>query len=163
MGKKLEILEVVDGDKGWNSIDGTTQEMGKEEFEEATENLYANRVSMLYPLKEKEFKLTPLAGAKVGEKETDGIKVSSKDHRDINLFFDKKTGLLLKSESKVKDLMNEGKEVAQETYFDDYKEVDGIWTPFKVRIKRAGKDYVVAEMTDVKIVDKLDDKIFEKP
>ena len=30
-------------------------------------------------------------------------------------------------------------------------------------IKRGGKDYVVAETTDVKIVDKLDKKLFEKP
>jgi outer membrane lipoprotein-sorting protein len=161
-GQKVVILQIVDGNKGWTSIGGATEEMSKDALEEATENVYANRVSMLYPLKDKEFKLTPLADAKVGDKEAIGIKVSSKGHRDISLYFDKKTALLIKSESKVKD-MNEAKEVSQETYFDDYKDVDGIQTPFKVTIKRADKNYVTAEMSEVKIVDKLDDKLFEKP
>jgi hypothetical protein len=163
MGNKVVILEIVDGDKGWTSTAGNTEEMNKDALEEATENMHANRVSMLYPLKDKEFKLAPLPETKVGDREAVGIKVTSKGHRDINLYFDKKTSFLIKSETKAKDLMNEGKEVAQETYFDDYKDVDGIQTPFKVTIKRADKDYVVAEMTDVKIVDKLEDKLFEKP
>jgi hypothetical protein len=163
MGQKVVILEIVDGKKGWTSTAGNTEEMNKDALEEATENMYANRVSMLYPLKEKEFTLALLADAKVGDAEAAGIKVSSKGHRDINLYFDKKTSFLIKSESKVKDLMNEGKEVAQETFYDVYKEVDGIQTPFKVAIKREGKDYVVAEMTEVKIVDKVDEKLFAKP
>ena len=34
---------------------------------------------------------------------------------------------------------------------------------YEVTIKRDGKDYVLAEMTEVKIVDKVDDKTFAKP
>jgi hypothetical protein len=163
MGQKVVILEVVDGDKGWTSTAGNVEEMNKEALQEASENLYSNRVSMLYPLKDKEFTLTLLGDAKVGDVEAVGMKVSSKGHRDINLYFDKKTSYLIKATSKAKDLMNEGKEVAQETFYDDYKEADGIQTPFKVTIKRDGKDYVLAEMTEVKIVDKVDDKTFAKP
>jgi hypothetical protein len=162
-GKDLVILAVVNGDKGWSTETGTAEEMKKEALEEAKENMYVNKVGMLYTLKDKEFKIASLGESKVDDKEVVGIKVSSKGHRDISLYFDKKTALLLKSETKVKDLMNEGKEVSQEVYYSDYKEVDGIQQPYKVKMLRGGKDYVTAEMTELKVVDKLEDKLFEKP
>jgi hypothetical protein len=56
-----------------------------------------------------------------------------------------------------------GAEVSQETFFDDYKEVDGVQQPMKLLIKRDSKDYLDAEISEVKLHEKLDDKTFDKP
>jgi hypothetical protein len=167
-GMKLAFIEVFDGTKGWNSMNGKTDEMTKDQLAEMKEGMYAHRLGMLYTLKEKGYKITPLPGdVKVGDKAAVGIKVSSEGHRDVNLMFDKKTHLLLKIETQVKDLndptVKEPKEVTQELFFDDYKDIDGIPQPRKLVILRAGKKFVEAEITDFKMPEKIDAKMFEKP
>jgi hypothetical protein len=162
-GMKITVVNVLNGDKGWSSINGKTEEMSKEAIDEGKEGLYFGHVATLYPLTEKEFKLSPLGESKVGDKEAVGVKVSRKDHRDVNLFFDKKTNMLLKMEHQSKDVMAGGGEFNQETFYDDYKEIAGTKQPHKLVIKRDGKDYVDAEITETKPVEKLDDKVFDKP
>jgi hypothetical protein len=163
MGMKFDVINIVNGDKGWVSLNGKTEELPKEAVEEGKEQLYADWVGRIYPLTDKEYKLSPLGESKVGEKEAVGVKVSRKDHRDINLYFDKKTSLLLKVEHQIKDYMAGGMEFSQESLMEDYKEVDGVQTPMKLLVKRDGKNYLDAEITEVKFLEKLDDKTFDKP
>src|SRR5262245_23081717 len=95
MGQTFKVIHVINGDKGWNRMMDMTKEMDKEELDEHKEELYATRVSYLVDLKDKGFTLAPLGEVKVGKQDAVGIRVSHKGHRDINLFFDKKTHLLL--------------------------------------------------------------------
>ena len=157
------FVMVFNKNKGWRKFGDQTEAMTKEQVAEEKENLYGRTVTQLVALKDKKFKLAPLGETKVGKKDAVGMKVSSKGHRDISLYFDKKTGLLLKSVSNVKD-MGSGKEVEAETYFLDYKKVEGVQRPTKLKIKRDGKKYVdVDEITDFKVEEKLDDSEFAKP
>jgi hypothetical protein len=162
-GMKFTIVNVLNGDKGWSSFNGKTDEMSKEAIAEGKEDLYFGWVSALYPLTEKDFKFSPLGDSKVGDKEAVGVKVSRKDHRDVNLYFDKKTNMLLKTEHQSKDVMGGGAEFNRETYYDDYKDVEGTKQPHKIVINRDGKPYVDAEITEIKPTEKLDDKVFDKP
>ena len=114
-------------------------------------------------MKDKAYTLTPLGEVKVGDRPAVGVKVSSKGHRDVELYFDKDTNLLLKSQTRVKSREQEGKEMDQESLYADYKDVDGAKVPMKVTMNREGKVYVESESTDVKPVDKLDDSTFGKP
>jgi hypothetical protein len=163
-GMKFTFLQVYNGKVGWTKINDATMEMDKDAVEEVKEQTYAGRVEALEPLvKDKGFELSPLGEVKVGDGGAVGVRVSHKGHRDINLFFDKKSGLLLKSERTVKDPMMGGKELAQVTLFSDYKDVDGVKQAMKVAIKRDGKDYVEMEVSDLERKDKLDDSVFAKP
>jgi len=164
-GENFTYIGVFNGDKAWESRNGKTEESTKDGLAESKESMYAHKVAMLYPLLDKGYTLTPIGEVKVGDKPAVGVKVAHKDHRDINLLFDKKTSLLIKIETQVKDLTDKDKpkEVTQESFFDDYKDVDGIPQPHKLTIKRDGKKFVEAEMTEIKIVDKLEDKLFDKP
>src|SRR5262249_4984947 len=54
-------------------------------------------------LRDKAFKLSPLGELKIGDRETVGLKVTRKGWADIDLFFDKKTGLPFKTEIHVKE------------------------------------------------------------
>lgn len=154
---------ILNGDQGWFVSMGNANDMTKEQIAEAKENRYSENTTRLLPLtKGDDYKIDVLPEGKVGVKPAVGVKVSSKGHRDVKLFFDKENGLLVKAEFKVKDDQS-GIEVNQEAVYSDYKDVDGLKFPTKVVIKRDGNQFVEAELSDMKLVDKLDDKTFAKP
>ena len=165
MGQKFSFSQVFVGGKGWelNSFEGKPQDLDKDKIEEAREGLYAHEVATLAPLTGKGFTLSPVGESKIGDRPATGVRVSGKGHRDINLYFDKDKGLLLKMEKTVKDLMAGGKEMQEEIFYSDFKEVEGVQQPMKVVIKRDSKDYVEGETTDLKLAEKLDDSVFAKP
>jgi hypothetical protein len=157
------FIIVLNGDKGWMKEGDNTSEMTKEQLEEQKENHYAGWVASLLPLKDKAFTLAAADEIKVDNRPAVGVKVSRKDHRDVNLYFDKETGLLVKSATRAKDLEAGGKEFTQEVFLSDYKEIEGAKVPMKVAVKRDGKQFVEAENLEVKPSPKLDDKTFAKP
>jgi outer membrane lipoprotein-sorting protein len=161
---KITFMMVFDGKKGWRKINDDTTEMNEDEVAEAKEDQYAGRVDSLLPLiKDKGFELSPLGEAKVDGQAAVGVRVAHKGHRDINLYFDKKTGLLLKSERTIKDQMVGGKERTQETWHSDYKDSAGMQHPMKIVIKRDGEKYIEAESTEFETKDQTDDSVFAKP
>lgn len=161
-GQQIQRTQVVNGDKGWVKLGGVLEEMDKEALAEEKANAHATAVTSLIILKDKEYKLAPLGEAKVRDRPVIGIRVSHKDRRDVSLFFDKENGLLLKSETRVKDVMS-GQEFNQEMLFGDYKEVDGLKHAMKLTINRDGKTFIEAEWIDFKGHESLDEGIFAKP
>src|SRR5437763_162835 len=103
------------------------------------------------------------ADAKVEGKDGVALRVEHKDHRDVSLHFDKKDGLLLKTETRAKNPMAGDKEFTAETLYADYKKVDDVPVAHKVTVKRDGKLFVESESSDVKVAEKLDDSNFDKP
>jgi hypothetical protein len=162
MGNEIMFTSVFNGDKGWIQVMGNTQEMDKDAIAAAKEDLYAGKVTDLTTLKEKGYKLASLAEKKIGDRATVGVSVSHEGHKDIFLFFDKETGMLLASERQARDAMS-GQEYKQETQYTDYKEVDGAKRAFRVNVKRDGEKFFEGEMTEYKTLDKLDDSVFAKP
>jgi hypothetical protein len=99
---------------------------------------------------------------KIDDKPAVSILVSRKGHPDVTLFFDKGSGLLVKSLTQVWDEFTD-KEVAQEVLFLDYKDTDGRKVFNKMQIKRDGKMFIEEEFSDQQSSGKLDPKLFEKP
>jgi hypothetical protein len=162
-GMTFKFMQVVNGDKGWVRLNDETKDMDKDALAEAKEQLYASWVTSLLPLREKGFTLSPLGDSKIGDQDAVGVRVSHKDRRDVSLYFDKKSGLLLKSETRGKDVQGGGNEFSSESFFKDYKDFDGVKRATKLIIKRDGKDFVESEVTDYKTEKKLDDSVFAKP
>jgi hypothetical protein len=163
MGQKVPTVSVLNKGKGWISAAGKTIEMPKDMLEEARQELHGFEVSQLTPLKGKDYKLTPSGESKVGGRPALGLRVTRKGYRDTILYFDKKTHLVVKLETRAKDLMGGGKEVTSETYFEDYKPVKGLQQPHRIVQKRDGKDYITGAATDIKVFEKLNDSVFAKP
>ena len=120
MGQKFTRTQVVNGDKGWVGMAGMVMDISEMELANAKEEMYSDWVSSLIPLSDPAYKLAPLGESKVGSQAVVGVKVSHKGHQDINLYFDKKDGLLAKVERCAKDPM--GAEVDQAAIYSDYKE-----------------------------------------
>jgi hypothetical protein len=153
---------VLNDDKGWFSEGGKTQAMNREQLAQQKETQYASWVTTLLPLKNKAFTLSPLGESKVGERAAVGVNVAHQGHKDIQLFFDKQRGLLLKTVYRYKEARI-GKEMEMVITGTDFKEFGGLKFPTKVAMKRDGKKFVEAEMFDIKPVQKLDASVFGRP
>jgi outer membrane lipoprotein-sorting protein len=164
---KMEIQNffvlVLDGDKGWMTMNGNTEELTGDKLKDQKEERYASWVSSLLPLlKDNDFTLAALPETRVADKPAIGVKVSRKDHRDVKLYFDKGTGMLVKMEHRAKDEQANA-EVDEEVTISDYKDFDGAQMPTKIVMKRDGKLFVEAEVQDLKPAEKLDKSTFAKP
>jgi hypothetical protein len=163
MGQTISVLTLINGDKV------TIEAMGKEvPLNDAVKDTikdagYMLRVARLAPLvKEKGFDLDIIGEDKVEGKEVVGVRVSSKGHKDIGLYFDKKTHLLTKIEHRTVDPTS-GNEIAEERIITEYgKDKNGLATPKKVILNRDGKKFLEAEVLEVTYLEKLDDSEFKK-
>jgi len=158
-----KFVQILNGDKGWVKLGDLSRECVKEELDEMREQLNAVQISHLTALTDREFKLSPLGEEKIDDRPVVGVRVEHKGYRDISLYFDKENDLLLKMETRFKDPLRGGEEVAAETLYGDYKNVDGVMTAYKVTIRYDGKTYIESEITDVKYSEKLEDSVFDKP
>jgi hypothetical protein len=161
--QEFAFIQVIAGDKGWIKFGDNTQELDKDMMAEAKEQMNSANISHLSCLKDKEYKLSPLGEVKVGDRPAIGVRVEHKGYRDVSLFFDKEKGLLLKTETRGKDVMQGGQEFTTTTFYDDYKKVEGMLVAHRVTIERDGKPYIDGEATEVTLSEKLDDSVFEKP
>jgi hypothetical protein len=162
-GQEFKFYQIVKGDKGWMKFGDDTMELSKEMIAEAKEQLNVAAIAHLTVLTGKGYKLSSLGDVKVGDREAVGVRVEREGFRPVSLFFDKGNGMLVKTETRGKDLMRGGEEYTSETFYKDYKKVDGLMVPHKITIKRDGKDFVESETTEVKPSEKLDDATFAKP
>jgi hypothetical protein len=162
-GMKFERIQILNGNKGWVTQQGNTEEMKEAEVEAVKEDLYVARLVTLVPLvKDSAFQLTALGEMKDGDHTLEGVKVSHKGHPDVSMYFDKATGLLARLQRKAKDVQS-GSDVDQENSYSDFKEFDGVKRPTKLVVKRDGQPYLDLQITDYKVQDKLEDSLFEKP
>jgi hypothetical protein len=162
MGQDVAVTIVYDGKKAWANANGKTMELEGKILDEIKESMYMIRLAGMVFLKEKGVELSPLGEVKVNDRSAVGVKVASKGHRDLNLYFDKESGLLAKTEHQALDELTQ-KEVAEERIVQEYQEVDGIKVAKKALINREGKKFMEIEVLEVKFPDKLDDSEFAKP
>jgi len=162
MGRKVVMIAVLNGDKGWVKSNDTVVELDKKTIDTQKEHAYFIELAALTPLarNEKVLKLSALVDAKVESADAFVVKVSRKNVPDVHLFFDKKTNLPIKAE--FKSLIDK-KEELFEIRLDDYKEVKGVKVAMKVVLKHNGKLFQETEISDFAFVDRLEEKSLEKP
>lgn len=160
-GNPVEVVVVVNGDKGWRQVNGMTEELSGEELdrERRAASLEWTAATVL-PLKQAPFKTEPAGEETVNGRPADGVKVTGPVGKPYTLHFDRETHLPVKLVSVATDFAGEA---THETTFSDYKESDGIKRATKIKVKRNGEDFVDAELTEFKVIDAPDAKTFEKP
>jgi len=163
VGRKLHVVGVVNGNEGWVQMGITTRPMDKQGLAERKEGLYHDCVARLACLTSGKFRLAPLGESKVGGRDAVGVRVSHPGHRDISMFFDKKSGLLLETSRRAKDPTGGKKEFTEEIFFGGYKKVEGALQAQTFLILRDGKKFVEARCTDMRSHAKLDDTAFARP
>lgn len=165
-GGKFAFARVVNGKKGWQGSVRGTRDLKEAEVAQIVDELYAHWLVSVVPLKEKGFEFSLVGDATVDEKDAVGVRVSCKGRPDVNLFFDKKTGLVIKSERRAKaPVTNE--EYTAESIYRDHKEFQGVMWPTNRLDRRDGMDLEENsgrfELSEFKAHDKLDETYLAKP
>jgi hypothetical protein len=161
-GNPFKGVTVVNGDKGWRKFGDNKMDLDGDALANEKRQVYIQAIpSLLVPLKGKGFKLELASEEKVGDKPAPGIKVTGPDGKDFTLYFDKESGLPVKLVAKV--IGFGGDEFTQETTYKDYKDFDGIKKATKADSKRDGEDFIKSEVTEFKVLDKVDPKTFAEP
>ncbi len=161
-GMKFVGITVLAGDKGWRKFGDMGGELDKDALANAKRMAYLAYVPVtLVDLKGKGFKIEAATEEKIGDKAVSVIKAIGPDGKDFTIAFDKESGLPVRQVAKVVGFM--GEEFTQETTFGDYKELGGIQKATKIVNKRDGEKFQEVQVTEFKVLDKVDPKLFEEP
>jgi hypothetical protein len=154
---------IVNGDKVWVQENDFAAEFPKKGAPIIIGVLRALRLAqLLTPLTDKAYKLSPLGEVKVGDRPAVGIRVTHPEQRELDLFFDKETGLLSKCGMRVPYRLD-GQESDLEFWFGDAKEFDGIKHFTTMTVHHDKKKVFVLEVSEVKPQEQLDESLFAKP
>ena len=161
-GTKQSIITVFDDGKAWANINGETKDVDDKTIEQIKEASNLMQLGSLRFVGNKDYTVTPLGESKVDGKDVIGVKVTRSGFRDASLYFAKDTGLLSKIENQTYDTATM-RDAAEERLILDYQEVGGAKIAKKVLVRRNGKKFMEAEVTEVKVLDKVAPDEFTKP
>ncbi len=159
MGQERVSSMIVNGDEVSFTARGQDKPVSESFKKEMQEALHVVRLRIALALNNKELKFSPLGEVQVNGKPAVGLKVSAKDRRDVNLFFDKESGLLVKSE---RQFLQGDKEATEERIVEEFQEVQGVKIAKKTRLLRDGQRLLDAEVTQAKVLEKLNDAVFKR-
>jgi RNA polymerase sigma factor (sigma-70 family) len=164
-GKKETLVFVLNGKEQWKTQDGVAVESGRAEHPPEYWQDFARFLGprAVLRLKDPQCRVRLLPdGGEVGGHPAVGLGVHKGPmSRDLSLFlyFDRRTGLLLKEENNADDT---------EIVYEDYKTIDGF--PIARKMTRSVKTRRVesqvtgkSEVVEFQVKDELDPKLFQKP
>jgi hypothetical protein len=159
---QFHVVTVLGGSKGWRKFGDNSSELDDDGVSNEKRYLYLQVVPVtLVPLKGKGFKVEKADDEKVGDKPAAVLKITAPDNKTFTLFFDKESGLPVKQVAQV--IGFQGQEHEQVTTYAAYKDFGGIKKATKVEVKRDGEMFQNAEVTEFKVLDKVDPDTFMEP
>ncbi len=162
-GQAVSVVTLVNGDTIAIEANGNAVDGGDAVKESIKAMRYMVKVAKLASLvQDKGYEFSLVGEVKVEDKPAVGIRVVSKGQKDINLFFSKETGLLVKIEHRTMK-PGGGGEVTEERIIQSYeKGTDGLPVPKKVLIKHDGETFAEAEVIEFNFLEKIDASEFKK-
>ena len=160
-GQKITVVQIYNAGKVRVTANGADTPLSNAQKAEMKESSYLQSLQNLVPLLDsKAFDIGVIDNPdKVKGKAVVGLLVKSKGHKDVKMYFDAKTHVLVKMERM--GLNEVEKEVKQELYFLDHKKFDGILCAVKTQMKMEDKVFMESEVTSFKHLDKADAKEFD--
>ncbi|MDI1243298.1 MAG: hypothetical protein PSX80_15400 [bacterium] len=152
-----DILDGYDGTSAWtsNPVQGNRVKEGKELEQSKRQSTFGREANI-----EKIYtSLTVKNVEKVGDRDAYVVVASTAGLPDDILYFDTETGLMLRSDSIV--LAPEGQQ-ATTTFYEDYRDVGGIKSAFRVRAKTPAFE-ITTVVTDIKYDVAIEDSKFVQP
>jgi hypothetical protein len=162
-GMNFSVLTLVSGDTISMELNGNKMdppEATKTALKDVGHLLKVGRLVTL--VKDQGYEFSAVGEVMVEGKPALGVRVSAKDRKDINLYFDKETGLLAKMEHRTTNAAT-GDEVNEERIVVGYQKTkQDLPIPKKVIVKHDGKTFLEAEVQEAEFLEKIDDGQFKK-
>ena len=165
-GGTFAFTRVVNGKQGWQGSVRGTRDLSEAQVTQIVDEIYAHWLASVVPLQDKGFKFSLYGNATVDGKEAVGLVVSRQGRPDVTMFFDKETGLVIKSERRAKDPAT-SEEFTAESIYRDHKAFEGVMWPTNRLDRRDGMDLEENsgrfELSEFQAVDKLDESSLARP
>jgi hypothetical protein len=150
---------VLNGDRVAVVVGGIPQEARPAQADEMKQAVHDRNVTRLTPLlKGDKYRLADAGEKEIAGKAAVGVKVAAEGARDVRVYFDKGTGLLVALERQGFDAA--GKPVEQQEIFSDYRESDGMKYPARTALLQNGQRYIVSEVLSFKPLTRVDSREF---
>src|SRR5262245_32130420 len=121
-GGNFAFSRVVNGKQGWQGAGQRTRDLNEAEGTQIVDELYAHWLASMVPfkdvatLKDNGFESSMWGNVAADGKDAIGVRVLCQGRPDVLLFFDKETGLVIKSERRAKDPMTNREYTAESIY-----------------------------------------------
>jgi outer membrane lipoprotein-sorting protein len=156
----MVMTQAYDGENGWsvNPQTGSVEDMTEDQAAEMKKMAMGN-ASLLNPEK------LGITYSYKGKETIEGkdylmLEQTFADGDMATIYVDPKTYLVYKSRQKAANLA--GVQTESEIFTDDYRKVDGMMMPYRVRIVQEGEEAFTMTFTDVKFNTGLEDSLFKK-
>jgi hypothetical protein len=161
-GKPHTVVHVVDGPKAGVFLDGVAQTPDPAVTAQLRHTLNLERALRLVPLlTDWAFALAPAPAIKINGRPADGVAVTVNRRQEMKLYFDRETGLLVKTEHSLP--APGGKVVKHEGYYGAYRDLGGYLRPTRVVAYRDGKKVMEAQLLEARAVERVDPAEFDGP
>jgi hypothetical protein len=158
-GMDIPLVQLVTPSSVVVSVAGQAQPLDDAAKEAIREGTYVSSLERLTPLvKGDTYTLKAGPDAAVDGKPAVGVVVESKGHKPVTLYFDKETGVLVKS-TRTGTVPGEG-EAELESFYKDYKAVQGVQVPHREVQTANGKPSADISIEKVELLEKVDDGEF---
>lgn len=159
-GKKdVTMVQVINGEKIALWVNGASQKLPLAMEEEIRQSFALNRaIRMVGLLEDPAFELAYLGKEEEPERNLLVVRVNRRGLRELRMFFDEKTGYLVKTEHPVD---YQGKPFLQQEYYSDFRDLSGFHRPVKMEIIRGGQKILEATLTQVNYPESIPPEFFE--
>lgn len=155
---------VVNGKNGWVIKSQKLETAPEKELLPLLVVLHAIRFSQKPgEMLAKEFKLSPLGEIPIKDQTAVGVKIEQEGLRDINMYFDKKTGLPLKCEFSFPKGPGSNDNIQAALVFSDYKQFGGIQHFTKMTVVNDQNKIMTVELSNVQHHETIKEEQFAKP
>jgi hypothetical protein len=156
------VVHAIAGDKAAIWVDGREMPVSATHRAQLLQTLQLNQAMKLVPLlTDPSFTLHPLGRFSLNGRTVVGLRVAGKTQRDLTMYFDEKTALLVKTGHLIDGPA--GKDVRQEAFYGEYREMGGHRRPCQVVVYRDGKKVMEAEIVEVRPVERIDPEEMARP
>lgn len=163
-GLKMLATQILNGKKVkiTTKLNGTESPVDPKLKDETIQSALYEEIRSLTPLLDaKRYTLKLEKDADINGNAAAVVSVSGTGIRDVKLFFDKKSNRLVKTQRRGFGKGATGIiDVDEEAYFSDFKPFGKATLPAAMLVNHDGKKYMSMTVTELKFVDKLDDKEF---
>jgi hypothetical protein len=145
---------------GWRKSPGQFVDLSPEEHADTRRELYVQWLMTVLPVRADEFERRPLAETTVEGRALTGISVRSAGHPNVQLFFDKESGLL--TMVLIPRWTEAGQQKTREIVLSQFKKFGEITLPTALVDRRNRQQFLEWVTIDYRF-EPIDDKVFEKP
>lgn len=159
-GLKTTFEQIVNGDKVVQLENGKSTTLSDTLRKELQHAPGIQEMSMLTPLlDEKKYTLERAKDMNVAGNPTYAVIVTPKAGKPVTMYFDAKSGLLVKTSRKA--LSPNAQEVTEDSTFSDFRKAAGMIVPMKLSVEHDGQAFMDVTVSDYTPLEKIDDKTFD--